>query len=169
MQAYKSEMDDERIAAVSFRRAIGSGSLWKPGARAASGADAGYRRCMTTPLDDARYINLLSFKKDGSGVETPVWTAPLDGKLVVFTAGDSYKVKRIRRNPTIRVARCDVRGKVLGPWLDGTCILVEDAEQQGRIMEALGRKYGLQVRLLNFFSRLSGRAKKRAYLAITLA
>jgi PPOX class probable F420-dependent enzyme len=123
---------------------------------------------MTTPLDDARYINLLSYKKDGGGVETPVWVAPLDGKLVVFTAGDSYKVKRIRRNPKVRAARCDVRGKLLGPWIDGTCAVVEDPGEQRRIMDAIGRKYGMQVRVLNFFSTLSGRAKKRAYLAISL-
>src|SRR5271165_3970515 len=71
---------------------------------------------MATPLDSARYINLMSFKRDGAGVETPVWAAPLDGKLVVFTNRDSYKVKRIGRNPKVRVARCNARGKLLGPW-----------------------------------------------------
>jgi PPOX class probable F420-dependent enzyme len=121
-----------------------------------------------TTLDDARYINLLSFKRDGGGVETPVWAAPLDGKLVVFTNGDSYKVKRVGRNPRVRVARCDVRGKLLGPWLDGTCTIVGDPAQQRRIMEALGRKYGWQIGILNFFSTLSGRAKQRAYLEIVV-
>jgi PPOX class probable F420-dependent enzyme len=123
---------------------------------------------MATLLDDARYINLMSFKRDGTGVKTPVWAAPLDGKLVVFTAGDSYKVKRIGRNPKVRVARCDVGGKLLGPWLDGTCAIAEDPAQQRRIMDALGRKYGLQLRVLNFFSRLAGREKRRAYLEIAL-
>lgn len=123
---------------------------------------------MPTELDDARYINLLSYKRDGSGVPTPVWAAPLDGKLVVFTGGESYKVKRIRRNPRVRVARCDARGKLLGPWIDGTCAITQDPAQQGRIMEALARKYGWQLRLLNFFSTLSGRAKLRAYLEVSL-
>jgi len=123
---------------------------------------------MATPLDDARYINLMSFKRDGAGVETPVWAAPLDGKLVVFTNRDSYKVKRIGRNPKVRVARCDARGKVLGPWLDGTCAIAGDPVQNGRILEALGRKYGLQMRVLNFFAGLVGRDKQRAYLEISL-
>jgi PPOX class probable F420-dependent enzyme len=123
---------------------------------------------MATPLDDARYISLMSFKRDGAGVPTPVWTAPLDGKLVVFTARDSYKVKRIGRNPKVRVARCDVRGRVLGPWLDGTCVIAEDPAQERRIMDALTRKYGLQLRILNFFAGLTGRDKKRAYLEIAL-
>src|SRR4051794_36188766 len=104
---------------------------------------------MGTQLDDAQYINLLSFKRDGGGVETPVWVAPLDGKLVVFTNVDSYKVKRVRRNPKVRVARCDARGKLLGPWLEATCAIVSDPSHQARIMDALTRKYGWQLRILN--------------------
>jgi uncharacterized protein len=124
---------------------------------------------MGTELDDARYVNLLSYKRDGTGAQTPVWAAPLDGKLVIFTGGESYKVKRIRRNPKVRVARCDARGALLGPWLDGTCAFVEEPARQARIIDVLKSKYGWQMRLLDFFSTLSGRAKKRAYLEVTLA
>lgn len=123
---------------------------------------------MATELDDARYISLMSFKRDGGGVETPVWTAPLDGKLVVFTAKSSFKVKRIGKNPKVRVARCDARGKLLGPWVDGTCAIIEDPAHTARMMDAIGRKYGLQARVLNFFSTLAGRVKDRAYLEITV-
>jgi PPOX class probable F420-dependent enzyme len=124
---------------------------------------------MATPLDAASYINLKSFRRDGSAVDTPVWLAPLDGKLMVFTLGDSYKVKRIRRNPRVRVARCDVRGKLLGPWYDGRCRAVEgEPELEKRTYAALRAKYGWQMYLGDFFSRLSGRYKKRLVLEITL-
>ena len=36
----------------------------------------------STPLDDAKYISLRSYRRDGAPVDTPVWQAPLDGKLV---------------------------------------------------------------------------------------
>lgn len=121
-----------------------------------------------TPLDDERYISLETFKKDGSGVKTPVWTAPLDGKLVIFTAGDSYKVKRLRRNPKCRVAACDMRGNVRGPWHEGTGRIVEDGAGQERIHQALRRKYGWQMAIGDFFAAVSGRKNKRAYLEITL-
>jgi PPOX class probable F420-dependent enzyme len=124
---------------------------------------------MGTPLDDARYISLLSYKRDGSGVATPVWVATLDGNLVVYTPVDSYKVKRIRRNPKVRVARCDVRGKLLGPWHDGTCAIVEDDARKTGILEAIRRKYGWQMKMLDVFARIGGRTGKRAYLEITLA
>ena len=123
---------------------------------------------MSTVLGDARYISLRSFKRDGGAVDTPVWTAPLDEKLVVFTAGGSYKVKRVGRNPKVAVAPCDARGKLLGPWTDGTCAIIADPAHVARIMEALGRKYGFQMRVLNFFAALAGRTKERAYLEITL-
>src|SRR5690606_2564133 len=115
-------------------------------------------------LESARYLNLKSFKKDGQGVDTPVWCAPLDEKLVVFTAADSFKVKRIRRNPQVRVAKCDVRGKLLGPWHEGTCEIVDDPAQQQRAYQALQRKYGLQMKVLDLFSSLAGRKDKRAVL-----
>ncbi len=121
-----------------------------------------------TQVDNARYINLESFKKNGDGVKTPVWCAPLDGKVVVFSEGEAFKVKRVRNNPKVRVAQCDVRGKVLGPWLDGTCVVVTDAEQQKRAYAALRTKYGFQMKVLDFFSGLAGKKNKRAVLEIDL-
>src|SRR5260370_3436807 len=98
-----------------------------------------------TPFDDEKYISLETFRKDGNGVKTPVWVAPLDGKLVIFTAGDSFKVKRIRRNPKCRAAACDMRGKVKGDWLEGTAPIVQDADGQQRAPAALRQKYGWQM------------------------
>jgi uncharacterized protein len=121
-----------------------------------------------TPLDAERYINLETFKKDGAGVKTPVWAAPLDGKLVVFTDGTSYKVKRLRRNPAIRAAPCDVRGNVKGAWLDGTGRILEADADKARAMVALRRKYGWQIRVLDVFSWLGRRIGRRAYLELTI-
>lgn len=123
-----------------------------------------------SPLDRAQYINLRSYRKNGSAADTPVWVAPLDGKLMVFTLHDSYKVKRIGRNPKVQVARCDVRGKLLGPWMDGTCVAVErGSDQETRAYAAFNRKYGLVMRFGTLLSTLSGRARKRLMLEIALA
>jgi uncharacterized protein len=123
---------------------------------------------MSTPFDDQRFISLETFKKDGNGVKTPVWTAPLDGKLVVFTDGTSYKVKRIRNNPKCRVAGCNASGaKILTEWKDGTARILEDKEQAERAHAALRKKYGIQMALADFGSKLFGRIKRRAYLEIS--
>ena len=124
---------------------------------------------MGTPLDRDPYISLLSYKRDGSSVETPVWAAPLDGKLVVFTLRDSFKVKRIRRNPRVQVATCGVLGAVTGAWMDGTCRLVEDGDREARAYAALDAKYGWQMRLGTFFRRVFGGLERRLILAITLS
>jgi len=81
---------------------------------------------MSTSLDQAEYISLRSYKRDGGAVDTPVWCAPLDDKLVIFTLRETYKVKRVQRNPKVQVARCDVRGGLLGPWQEGTCRAVDE-------------------------------------------
>lgn len=124
---------------------------------------------MPTVLDRVPYISLRSYKMNGDPVDTPVWVAPLDDKLVVFTLRDSYKVKRVRRNPKIQVAECDVRGGMRGPWHDASCRVVEGEPQwEARAYAALRRKYGWQMALGDFFSRLSGRMKKRVLLEISL-
>ncbi|HEX7476471.1 MAG TPA: PPOX class F420-dependent oxidoreductase [Polyangiales bacterium] len=122
-------------------------------------------------LTRAKYISLRSYKKDGGAVDTPVWFALLDGKLVVFTDGTSYKVKRIRRNPKVQVATCDGRGKVLyGPWLDGSCRLVEEEPDRiARAYQALNAKYGWLMRAGTVFSTLFGRVGRRLILEITLS
>lgn len=122
----------------------------------------------STPLDDERYVNLETFKKDGTGVKTPVWAAPLDGRLVVFTDGTSYKVKRLRRDPRIRVAACDVRGNLKGDWHDGTGRILEDAGEKARAMAALRRKYGWQIRVLDVFSWIGRRIGRRAFLELSI-
>jgi PPOX class probable F420-dependent enzyme len=122
---------------------------------------------MATPLDTERYLNLETFRKDGTGVKTPVWAAPLDGKLVIVTDGTSYKVKRIKNDPKVRLAACTVRGDVRGPWHEGTCRVLDPAGG-ARAEGALRSKYGFQYRALNFFSRISGRIARRAYLEVTV-
>jgi uncharacterized protein len=121
-----------------------------------------------TPLAAERYISLETFKKDGTGVQTPVWAAPLDGTLVIVTDGTSFKVKRLRNNGRCRAAACDVRGKVKGTFQDFTGRIL-DASEIERAHRALLQKYGWQVRVLDFFARLGGRIGRRAYLQLTPA
>ena len=88
---------------------------------------------------------------------------------MIFTDGTSYKVKRIRRNPKVELARCDARGGLLGPWLAGQCRLVDaEPEQIARAYAALNAKYGVLMRLGTMFSTLAGRVKRRLILEVVL-
>ena len=118
-------------------------------------------------MDDGhRYLSLATYRASGVAVATPVWFAGMGGTLYVFTADGSGKVKRLRRSGRARVAPCDARGNVSGPWQDGTARLVTDPALIRRAESALGRKYGWQKRLLDLGSRLSGRIRHRAWIAI---
>ena len=119
-------------------------------------------------LEHEAYLNLATYRRDGRSVETPVWFAAEGKSLWVFTAGDSGKVKRLRNSPRARVAACDARGRVHGPWHDASAFLFDDPARIAHAHALLLAKYGWQMRVTDFFSRLSGRYGKRAFLEIRL-
>lgn len=118
--------------------------------------------------EDERYISLVTFRRDDSEVATPVWFAELGGRYYVFTEGDAHKVKRLRRNRSVRVAPCGVLGKVTGDWVAGAGRILEDRDLIARAERAVQAKYGWQVHLLDFFSKLAGKYPKRAWLELEL-
>ena len=111
-------------------------------------------------------MNLATFRRSGVAVETPVWFAAHAGRLYVFTEGTAGKLKRLRANSAIRVAPCGVRGGLKGAWLPGKARRVEDAATLAAAYRALRRKYGIQMALVDAFSRLAGRYHKRAMLEL---
>jgi uncharacterized protein len=105
------------------------------------------------PFGDHKYIALETFRKNGQGVQTPVWFVMHNGAAYVYTEAASGKVKRIRNNPRVRAALCTMRGRVTGPWLDGTAFLVEGDERR-MADQLLNRKYFLK-KILNWLTRLN--------------
>jgi PPOX class probable F420-dependent enzyme len=75
--------------------------------------------------------------------------------LGVWTVRDSFKVKRIRRNPVVTVAPCTFRGRLLGPAIPGRAEIV-DATGAARIRTAIVRKY----RLTGWLSLLGSRLRR---------
>ena len=121
-----------------------------------------------TRLDRASYINLATFRRDGRAVETPVWFAARNGKLYVFSEAKAGKMKRLRNSASVRVAPCNVRGKLRGDWTLGAGRRVDDPETVAIAYDALLAKYGWLMRLTNFVSRLAGRIEGRAIIEIDL-
>src|SRR3954469_20465946 len=80
-------------------------------------------------FDGSQYAVLVTFRKDGTPVPTPVWFALLDDRrFVTSTDRRTAKVKRIRRDPRVRVFPSDPRGKPLGPAVDGVARLVDGGD-----------------------------------------
>ncbi|MBF6331403.1 PPOX class F420-dependent oxidoreductase [Nocardia transvalensis] len=89
----------------------------------------------------ANYVLLTSFRKNGSPVSTPVWAVLDDGRLYVWTVSDSWKVKRIRRNPAVTLQPCSVTGTPRGAVIDGTARILDDPGSD-RVRALIKRKYG---------------------------
>lgn len=101
-------------------------------------------------------------------MRTPVWVAPGNEALYVFSAGNAGKVKRLTNSDRAEVAVCDVRGKVLGEWLAATARLVTETAEIEQALAALRRKYGVQMWLADAGARLTGKFDKRAYIRVEL-
>jgi uncharacterized protein len=113
-----------------------------------------------------KYLSLETFKKNGEGVKTPVWfaadtAANLDSngaKLYVYTIGESGKVNRVRNNSRVKIAPCNMRGGVLGEWMDARAEVVSGAEAEHG-MKLLNKKYFPLKQILGFFASFSRRER----------
>jgi uncharacterized protein len=122
-----------------------------PGARlAARTAPRGARAILQAPrtgssdqLAGAKRTLLVSFRRDGTPVPTPVWAAPAGAFLYVRSERSSGKLKRLRRDPRVLLAPCTVRGRPLGPPLEALARVLEGAEEETLAERALAARYGL--------------------------
>jgi uncharacterized protein len=113
-----------------------------------------------------KYLNLETFKKSGEGVKTPVWFAAdpsttLDSngaKLYLYTIGVSGKVKRVRNNPRVKIAPCNMSGGILGEWVEARVEIVR-GEEAARGMQLLNKKYFPWKQLLGVFASFSRRER----------
>jgi PPOX class probable F420-dependent enzyme len=112
-----------------------------------------------------KYLNLETYRKDGTAVATPVWFAEDGGLLYIYSLADAGKVKRIRNNPRVRVAPCDMRGKLKGEWVEARARILQ-GDEAARGHRLLDEKYGLLKKIGNVFSKLKKR--ERVVIAIEL-
>ena len=91
-------------------------------------------------IHDQKYISLTTFRRNGSGVATPVWFGEDSDKLYVMTRSDMGKTKRVRNNAQVRVAPCTIRGKATGPEFAAMGRILPPAEH-GHARQAINRKY----------------------------
>lgn len=98
-------------------------------------------------LRGRKYALLVTFKRNGEPVPSPVWMAVDDeGRVYVQTAVESGKVKRIRNDPGVLICASNVRGKPRGPVLQGTARVLTAAEWPHAEM-TLERGFGLGRKL----------------------
>ncbi|QEV21698.1 PPOX class F420-dependent oxidoreductase [Streptomyces alboniger] len=118
-------------------------------------------------LGAGKYLLVSSYRKDGSLVPTPVWVVPDGDALGIWTAGDSWKVKRIRRRADVMVGPCDLRGNPTGGQVPATAEICPP-EVTARYRRLIARKYGPLGSLTLLGSRLRRGLNGTVGIRITL-
>jgi PPOX class probable F420-dependent enzyme len=120
-----------------------------------------------TVMHGHKYALLVTFRRDGTAVPTPVWFALLDDRhFVTRTEARTAKVRRVQSDPRVRVFPCDPRGKPLGPGVEGTARILQTSEECARAEAALDRHYGRTRRV---YERLMTDEPGIVYLAVAPA
>ena len=83
-------------------------------------------------IGPSRYVSLVTYRRNGTPVATPVWHVMRDGVLIVVSDADAGKVKRIRNDARVTVTVCDFRGRVApgARSAEGTARLLDEADTQ---------------------------------------
>ncbi len=114
-----------------------------------------------------KYCLLVTYRRSGEAVPTPVWFGLGDGKLYVRSETDAGKVKRVRNDPRVRVAPCTMRGKPLGPPAEGRARVLDQNDDIEQAETALKANYGIGRKLYEGAGGAFG--VKTVYLEITSA
>ena len=122
----------------------------------------------TETLGEHQYVQLTTFRRNGTAVPSPVWIAPDGGELVIITVDGTGKTKRLGHTLRVELRPCDLRGTVAdgAPRYAATATVHRDAAAIARVKRALGVKYGWWYRALTTvepaLDRLPGRKKRAA-------
>ena len=130
---------------------------------------------MTTPeitahLGAEPFVDLVTFRRDGRPVHTPVWVSTDGEMLFISTFGHSGKVLRLRHTPLVAVAACTGDGQLFAdsPFVAGQALVLDRSEFAPGV-RAHKRKYGTHFAIMwpaRWAFRLVGR--RRVWILITL-
>ena len=116
-------------------------------------------------LFPGRYLSVTSFKRDGTGVATPVWFVSDGSRLLALTDLHSGKVRRIRRNPHVLVAACRADGKLRGEPVPARVEVQTATPQLERVQRLLRKRYKISYRVVMLGYRLGRRVRGRSSVA----
>ena len=94
----------------------------------------------TTTLETARFLSLTTFRRSGVPVATPVLFVADGERLLVRTARDAGKLKRLAHTSRVLVAPADQRGREVGAVLPGEARVL-GADAVGPMLALLHRRY----------------------------
>jgi uncharacterized protein len=110
-------------------------------------------------LFPGRYLSVTSFKRDGTGVATPVWFVCDGSRLLALTDLHSAKVRRVRRDPRVLVASCRADGKLHREPVPARAEVLTATRDLERVQKLLLGRYKLTYRIVMLVYRLGRRLR----------
>jgi len=107
------------------------------------------------PFLDQKYINLETYKKDGTSIRTPVWFVIDKNLIYVITRDSTGKVKRLRNNQNVRIVPCSFKGEPKNEWVKGAAEKIT-GEEADKVIKLRKKKYGMFARLIGIFTSQKG-------------
>ena len=104
---------------------------------------------------DQKYINLETYKKNGTPVRTPVWFVSDNDLIYVITRDSTGKVKRLRNNQDVRIVLCSFKGEPKSEWIKGKAENIT-GDEADKAIKLRKKKYGLSARLASIFTSQKG-------------
>lgn len=99
------------------------------------------------------HVLLVTWKRDGTAMPSPVWFARDGERVYVWTEVNAWKAKRLRNNPAALLAPCTVRGVPLGDPVAATGRVLTDEAERDRAARVIRRSWSLGQRLFEAMSR----------------
>jgi uncharacterized protein len=149
-----------RALVKSGGRALG-GSLHPAARRISEGVAGGD----LSALDDYLFCLVLTRRRDGRLVPTPLSFARAGERVLVRTDAHSPKVARARRNPDALVAPCGPRGRPRGAAIALRARVLTDSAERDAAEAAITARYGLLGRLWSGLLRVA--KLDAAYIELT--
>jgi len=104
---------------------------------------------------DQKYINLETYKKDGTSIRTPVWFIIDKDLIYVITRDSTGKVKRLRIKLNVRIVPCSFKGEQKNEWVKGAVEKIT-GDEADEVIKLRKKKYGMYARLLGLFTSQKG-------------
>ena len=104
---------------------------------------------------DQKYINLETYKKDGTPIRTPVWFVINNDLIYVITRDSTGKVRRLKNNQDVRIVPCSFKGEPKNGWVKGKAEKIA-GEAADKAIKLRKKKYGMSARLIGLFTSQKG-------------
>ena len=107
------------------------------------------------PFLDQKYINLETYKKDGTPIRTPVWFVIDKNLIYVITRDSTGKVKRLGSNQNVRIVSCSFKGEPKNEWVKGAAEKIT-GDKADKAIKLRKKKCGMFARLIGIFTSQKG-------------